>query len=83
MVWRCRLFGHDYSFRAEARTMVWECSRGCGARDSKEYATSAEAERYAAAFDPRDNDQLGKRAPLIGLFPLRLWRRLRGGRPGR
>ena len=36
--------------------------------------------RYAAAFNRRDTDDLGKRAPLIGLLPLRLWRRFRRSR---
>lgn len=54
--------------------MVWECRRGCGLGGAKEYATSAEASRFAIAFDTRDSSDLGRRAPLIGLFPLRLWR---------
>lgn len=58
--------------------MRWDCERGCGAgRGSKQYATAQEAQRYAAALNRRGTDDLGKRAPLIGLFPLRLWRRLR------
>jgi hypothetical protein len=38
----------------------------------------AEAARYAAAFDREDRRDLGKRAPLVALFPLRLSRRARG-----
>lgn len=56
--------------------MRWECTHGCGTRGAKTYPSQEQARRYAAAFDRRDDDDLGKRAPLIGLFPLRLWRRL-------
>lgn len=56
--------------------MHWECERGCGqAGGSKTYSTAAEARRYADAFDR--TSEVGKRAPLLGLFPLRLWHRLR------
>jgi hypothetical protein len=59
--------------------MRWECERGCGeGGGSKLYDTAEDARRYAAAFDKRDTADLGKRAPLIGLLPLRLWRKLRG-----
>ncbi|MCW2755391.1 MAG: hypothetical protein JWQ32_2802 [Marmoricola sp.] len=57
--------------------MVWECERGCGAMGTKTYPTAEEAGRFAAAFNRRDTDDLGRRAPLLGLFPLRLWHRLR------
>ena len=73
----CRLFGHRYRFRADGATMRWTCERGCGVGGSKEYATAAEAARYGAAFDREDRDELGRRAPLLGLFPLRLWWHLR------
>ena len=73
----CRVFGHRYRFHAEGATMRWTCERGCGAGGAKEYATDAEAGRYAAAFDREDRDELGRRAPLLGLFPLRLWWHLR------
>jgi hypothetical protein len=53
--------------------MRWECERGCGAGGAKEYATADDAERYAAAFDREDRQDLGQRAPLLGLLPLRLW----------
>lgn len=74
---RCRVLGHDYRFRAEERTMHWSCVRGCGAGGAKTYPTTADARRYAAAFDHRDRDDLGTRAPLIGLFPLRILRAMR------
>lgn len=74
---RCRILGHDYRFRADERTMRWSCVRGCGAGGAKTYPTAADARRYAAAFDHRDRDDLGTRAPLIGLFPLRILRAMR------
>jgi hypothetical protein len=76
----CRLFGHRYRFQAEGATMRWTCERGCGAGGAKEYATAAEAARFAGAFDREDRSELGRRAPLLGLFPLRLWWTLRNRR---
>ncbi len=62
---------------------MWSCGRGCGAGGSKTYTTAAEANRYARAFDREDREQLGRRAPLLGAFPLRIWyalnRRQHGG----
>ena len=70
----CRVFGHRYRFRAEGATMRWTCER-CGfVGGEKTYATADEAARYARAFDREDREDLGRRAPLIGLLPLRLWR---------
>ncbi|MGV0794955.1 hypothetical protein [Mycolicibacterium sp. XJ1819] len=56
--------------------MRWACERCGGDEGAKDYPTAADARRYAAAFNRRDVDDLGKRAPLIGLLPLRIWRRL-------
>lgn len=79
--WACRLAGHRLRFRAGGTTMHWECERGCGqACGAKTYATAEQARRYAAAFDRRDTREMDKRAPLIGLLPLRLWHRLRQSR---
>lgn len=79
MPWTCRLVGHRLRFEIEDRTMRWACERGCGrAGGAKTYPTAAQARRYAAAFDR--TDELGTRAPMIGLLPLRLWRRLRRSR---
>jgi hypothetical protein len=73
----CRILGHRYRFEADGRTMRWTCQRGCGAGGEKLYATAADARRYATAFDREDRADLGRRAPLIGLLPLRIWRALR------
>jgi hypothetical protein len=73
----CRIFGHRYRFDADGRTMRWTCQRGCGAGGEKVYTTPADAHRYATAFDREDRGDMGRRAPLIGLLPLRIWRALR------
>ncbi|HEX5174718.1 MAG TPA: hypothetical protein VFV91_11310 [Gaiellaceae bacterium] len=73
----CRLLGHRYRFEAEGATMRWTCERGCGAGGSKDYPTADEAARYAAGLDREDRDELGRRAPPLGLFPLRMWWTLR------
>jgi hypothetical protein len=70
----CKLLGHSYRFTADGETMRWECERGCGDGGSKRYASAAEAQRYARAFDRRDADQTGKR-PLLSLLPLWLARK--------
>jgi len=73
----CRVFGHRYRFSAAGPTMRWTCAR-CDAGGEKSYDSSAEAARYARAFDREDRDDLGRRAPLFAGFPLRLlrlWRR--------
>ncbi|HKG62541.1 MAG TPA: hypothetical protein VKB28_00625 [Solirubrobacteraceae bacterium] len=78
---RCSVLGHDYRFSAEDATMRWSCDR-CGEDGgSKTYATAAEAQRYARAFDRRDAENVGKR-PLLSLLPLWLARKAgrRGGR---
>jgi hypothetical protein len=71
------VFGHQATFQADGRMMRWSCARCNEAVGAKEYGTPDDARRYAAAFNRRETDDLGKRAPLIGLLPLRLWRRLR------
>jgi hypothetical protein len=72
----CRVLGHRYRFRAEGTTLRWRCER-CAADGEKRYATEAEATRYARAFDREDRADLGRRAPLIGLLPLRIARAIR------
>jgi hypothetical protein len=76
-VFACRVFGHRYRFQAEGPTMHWACERGCGAGGAKEYASADEAARFAAVFDREDRDEMGRRAPPLGLFPLRMWWMLR------
>ena len=74
---KCGLLGHRFRFSADGSTMIWRCARGCGAGGSRTYTDPADAARYAAAFDREDREDLGRRAPLFGMFPLRLWRLLR------
>ena len=78
----CALIGHRYRFSADGPTMTWICSRGCGAGGAKTYPSAAEATQYARAFDKEDRDDVGRRAPLLGMFPLRIaaWLRRRGAR---
>jgi len=73
----CRLLGHRFRFETDGATMRWHCGRDCGAGGAKAYATEHDAERYARAFDRRDREDLGRRAPLVGLLPLRLLRTVR------
>ena len=78
---RCRCLGHRYRFAADDAKLRWSCERGCGAGGEKVYPSASAARRYAAAFDREDRSDLGRRAPLIGLLPLRLaraWRTARG-----
>ncbi|MDQ2637057.1 MAG: hypothetical protein M3Y83_09295 [Actinomycetota bacterium] len=75
----CRVFGHQPAFSVDGVTMRWACARCGQAAGAKNYPTADDARRYAAAFNKRDAEDLGKRAPLIGLLPLRLWRRFRRG----
>jgi hypothetical protein len=79
---RCRLLGHRFRFTSDGDTMRWSCRRGCGAGGSKRYASPEDAARYASALDREDRSDLGRRAPLVGLLPLRLWRAWRGRRHG-
>jgi hypothetical protein len=73
---RCRVFDHRYRFTADGPVLRWTCQRGCGAGGAKTYASARDAERYARSFDREDRDDLGRRAPLLGMFPLRIWHRL-------
>ena len=63
--------------------MTWHCQRGCGAQGRKVYPSAGQAQRFAAAFDQEDRDNLGHRAPLLGLLPLRLWRGWKASRAHR
>lgn len=62
--------------------MRWQCARGCGASGSKDYPDAATATRYALAMDTEDSADIGRRAPILGMFPLRLWRLWRRHRHG-
>ena len=62
--------------------MSWPCARGCGALGSKTYADAASARRYVSAFGREDRADLGRRAPLIGLLPLRIAAAVRRRRAG-
>jgi hypothetical protein len=74
---RCRVLGHRFRFTADGTSMRWECQRGCGAGGCKRYPAAQDARRYARAFDREDRRDLGRRAPLVGLLPLRIARKLR------
>jgi hypothetical protein len=80
---RCRILGHSYRFTSEDVEMRWNCGR-CGAEGgSKSYPSAEQATRYARAFDREDHSDLGRRAPLVGLLPLRIARAFRRDqRPG-
>jgi hypothetical protein len=78
----CRVLGHRYRFTSDGTTMRWDCERGCGAGDRKDYATAQQAARFARAFDREDRVDLGRRTPL-GLLPLRLLRAWRTRREHR
>jgi hypothetical protein len=69
----CRVLGHRFRFSSEATRMTWRCER-CGEGGAKTYETEADAARYARAFDHDPRGDLGRRAPFLGLLPLRLWR---------
>jgi hypothetical protein len=79
---RCRLLGHDWHFYADAETMRWKCGRCGGAAGEKRYESAMHAEGFARAFDRRDSDDMGRRAP-VSVFPVRIARALRGRRPRR
>jgi hypothetical protein len=51
--------------------MRWSCARGCGSEGAKEYASAADARRYAAALNREDREGFGKR-PLLSMLPLKL-----------
>jgi hypothetical protein len=82
MPFACRLFGHRFRFSADGSTMRWACER-CAEGGTKDYPSAADAQLYAHAFDRDDRQDLGRRAPLVGLLPLRLWRYWRDRRGDR
>ena len=72
----CRLLGHRFRFASAGETMTWTCER-CGEGGAKTYPSAEDAAMYARAFDRDPRESLGRRAPLFGLLPLRLWRMVR------
>ncbi len=60
--------------------MRWECQRDCGSSGEKRYGSAADARRYARNLDVEDRSDIGRRAPLLGMFPLRAYRAWRGRR---
>jgi hypothetical protein len=74
---RCRILGHRFRFSNQGRELLWTCEHGCGIGGRKLYPTPEQARRYAASFNREDRENLGRRAPLVGLFPLRLLRSTR------
>ena len=73
----CRVIGHRHRFRADGATMTWACERCGGGGGSKTYGSREEAALYAGAFDREDREDMGRRAPLVAGFPLRIARALR------
>ena len=61
---RCRVFGHNWRFRAEGPTLHWHCERGCGAGDEKTYDSAERASRYARHFNRKGSSSLGTRFPI-------------------
>jgi hypothetical protein len=59
--------------------MCWSCERGCGAGGEKVYESTADASRYAAAFDRTDSSRVDAH-PTLSTLPLWLIRKLRPGR---
>jgi hypothetical protein len=73
----CRALGHRFRFWSEGQVMRWECERCEQAGGEKEYASAADAARYALAFDREDREALTRRPAMLSLLPLRLFQRLR------
>ncbi|MGI8450226.1 MAG: hypothetical protein ACR2MP_24230 [Streptosporangiaceae bacterium] len=82
MTLACHILGHHYRFTADGAVMSWRCQRDCGAGGTKAYESAVAARRFAAAFDREDYEELGRRAPLVGLLPLRAWYLIRRRRSG-
>ena len=78
----CRLLDHRHRFRSEGAATTWACERGCGPAAPRSTPRPAPAAHYAAAFDRPASGDLGRKAPLLGMFPLRVWRWLRQRREG-
>jgi hypothetical protein len=79
----CRVFGHRYRFSNDGATMRWRCQRDCGAGGAKEYASAADAARYATVFDREDRDSIYRGRAMLSVLPLRLLGRRRAERRAR
>lgn len=77
---RCTLLGHSPQFQADGSALRWHCRRCGRPLGQKDYGDPDRAGRYADAFNRRQSDQLGRNAPLVGLFPLRIVHALRSRR---
>ncbi|MFL5846435.1 MAG: hypothetical protein ACJ762_17255 [Solirubrobacteraceae bacterium] len=73
----CRIKGHDIQFSTAGPTLRWACERGCGKAGEKVYASAADAQRYATAFNKKDSDR-AHRHPTLSTLPLWVVRKLRG-----
>jgi hypothetical protein len=76
----CRVLGHRWHFRAEERTLRWDCDRCAAFGGRKEYSSEADAQRYAHAFE--GEPRRGEQRFLLGAAPLWLARRIGRGRRG-
>ena len=72
----CRVFGHRHRFEADGATLRWACERCGTAGGEKRYASPAEAQRFATAFDTPDSARTTSHFTLSTL-PLWLARKLR------
>jgi hypothetical protein len=77
---RCAALGHSPEFEARGGVLLWRCRRCGEPLGEKDYGDPDRARRYATAFGRRESDQLGRNAPLVGLFPLRIAHALRSRR---
>ncbi|MET7602590.1 hypothetical protein ABZS96_08655 [Streptomyces avermitilis] len=87
MRWRCeRGCGAHGSKRYPSAEDAERHARAVDHEDAERHARAVDhedAERHARAFDHGDAEDLGRRAPLVGLFPLRLLRAVRLARARR
>lgn len=73
---RCRALKHHFRFSTDGPVMRWHCTR-CPEAGEKRYGSAGDAARYARAFDLEPWHEQARRAPLLGMFPVRLARVIR------
>jgi hypothetical protein len=73
----CRVLGHRIHFSADGATLRWRCDRDCGEGGEKTYASAAEAQGFARAFNKRDSDKVADH-PTLSTIPVWIVRKLRG-----